>query len=260
MMAMSPAMTTTFMTGKRSTVEPNAGPRPVVRRSRFVPALATFAAIAVFVTAGNWQRDRMHQKEALAGQLAVAAAAPAQPLPRNEADWTAWRFRVVELTGRYDAERQILVDNRVHAGRTGYHVITPLHLDDGRAVLVNRGFAAAGATRADRPVATPPAGPVRLQGRINPSPARYLELGETTPSGNLWQNLDPARFAAHSGLPVLPIVVEQIDGAADGLLRDWPPPDMGIEKHRIYMMQWYAFAALAFGLWAWFTFRPRHLP
>ena len=225
-----------------------------------MPALATFAAIAVFVTAGNWQRDRMHQKETLAEQLAAAATAPAQPLPRNEVDWAPWRFRVVELSGRYDADRQILIDNRVHAGRTGYHVVTPLLLEDGRAVLVNRGFAAGGATRADRPVAMPPAGPVRVQGRINSSMSRYLELGETGPSGNLWQNLDPVRFAAQSGLPVLPIVVEQVDGPADGLVRDWPRPDTGIDKHRIYMMQWYSFAALAFGLWAWFTFRPRRSP
>ena len=222
-----------------------------------MPAIATLVAIVVFVTAGNWQRDRMHQKEALAEQLAAAAVAPAQPLPRNEADWTPWRFRVVELTGRFDERHQILIDNRVHAGRTGYHVVTPLLLDDGRMVLVNRGFAAAGATRADRPVATPPPGTIRVVGRINPSPPRYLELGSSAPTGNVWQNLDPARFAAYSGLPVLPIVVEQLDGPADGLLRDWARPDVGIEKHRIYMMQWYAFAMLAFVLWAWFTFRPR---
>jgi len=256
-MAMSPAMTTTFMTGKRSTVEADADSKAPIRRSRVVPTLATFVAIGVFVAAGNWQRDRMHQKEVLAEQLSAAATAPPQPLPGNDVDWNAWRFRVVDVSGRFDAARQILIDNRVHDGRAGYHVVTPLLLDDGRAVLVNRGFAPAGATRAERPAAAPPTGAVRVQGRINPSPSRYLELGETKPSGNLWQNLDPVRFAAHSGLPVLPIVLEQVDGPADGLVRDWPKPDTGIDKHRIYMMQWYAFAALAFGLWAWFTFRPR---
>ena len=94
-----------------------------------------------------------------------------------------------------------------------------------------------------------------MRGRINPAPASTSSLAGNVPAGNVWQNLDPVRFAAASGLPVLPIVVEQVDGRADGLVRDWPRPDVGIEKHRIYMMQWYAFAALAFGLWAWFTFR-----
>jgi surfeit locus 1 family protein len=42
----------------------------------------------------------------------------------------------------------------------------------------------------------------------------------------------------------------------DGLLRDWPAPDFGVATHRIYMVQWYAFALLAAGLWLWFH-RPR---
>ena len=259
-MAMSPAMTTTFMTGKRSTPATDGSGPAAWRRSRVLPALATFVAVTVFIVAGNWQRDRMHQKEALAQQLDAALAAPALPLPREGGDWSAWRFRVVELSGRFDASHQILIDNRVHAGRIGYHVVAPLVLDDGRRVLVDRGFIAGGATRSERPQAPPPAGAVHLRGRVNPSPARYLELGQAAPAGNVWQNLDPVRFADHTGLRVLPIVVEQLDGPDDGLVRDWPRPDLGIEKHRIYMMQWYSFAVLAFGLWGWFTFRPRATP
>jgi len=41
----------------------------------------------------------------------------------------------------------------------------------------------------------------------------------------------------------------------DGLVRDWPAPDFGVEKHRIYMLQWYALAALAAGLWLLFFVR-----
>ena len=54
---------------------------------------------------------------------------------------------------------------------------------------------------------------------------------------------------------VMPVVLEQTTDAGDGLVRDWALPDVGGDKHRVYMMQWYAFAALAFGLWAFFTFR-----
>jgi cytochrome oxidase assembly protein ShyY1 len=42
----------------------------------------------------------------------------------------------------------------------------------------------------------------------------------------------------------------------DGLVRAWPAPDFGIDTHRIYMVQWYAFALLATLLWLWFH-RPR---
>jgi surfeit locus 1 family protein len=56
---------------------------------------------------------------------------------------------------------------------------------------------------------------------------------------------------------VLPIVVEQTapTSATDNLVRNWPAPDFGVEKHRIYMMQWYLFAATAAGLWMYFNLR-----
>ena len=222
-----------------------------------LPTLLAVIAVALFVTAGNWQRDRMHQKEALSEQLATAAAMPPVSLPAGQIDWAQWRFRTVEASGRFVAGQQFLVDNRVHAGHVGYHVVAPLSLDDGRIVLVNRGFVAAGPTRETLPAVPLPDGPVRIIGRVNPSPAKFLELADNVPRGGVWQNLDPERFASVSGLRVMPIVIEQTDGPSGGLVRDGPRPDARSDRHRIYMVQWYAFAALAAGLWAWFTFRRR---
>lgn len=219
---------------------------------RLLPTLGMVAVVALCIAAGNWQRGRMTQKEALGERLAAALAAPVVALPAGVDDWSAWRFRQVELAGRYDEARQILIDNKVHAARAGYHVVTPLLLSDGRVVLVNRGFATGGATRSELPESRPPAGEVRVTGRINLPALDYVELAQAPPQGVVWQNLDPSRFSAATGLDVLPIVVEATTGD-DRLVRDWPRPDAGTEKHRIYMVQWYAFAALAFGLWAWFT-------
>jgi surfeit locus 1 family protein len=147
-----------------------------------LPTLATIAAIAVFVAAGNWQRGRMDDKAALRAQLDAALAAPVAALPATDVDWSAWRYRSVDVEGNYDAARQILIDNKVHAGRTGFHVVTPLDLADGRAVLVDRGFVAAGATRADLPAVPPPAGTVHVRGRIN-IPGAYVELSAASAGG-----------------------------------------------------------------------------
>lgn len=213
--------------------------------------------MTLFVVAGNWQRDRMAQKEAWGEQLARAEAAPTVSLPEGVADWEAWRYRSVEARGRFDAARQFLVDNKVHQARAGYHVVTPLVLDDGRVLLVDRGWVAAGRTRAEVPVVAVPDGERVVRGRLNVPPRGYVELGATPPERGVWQNLDPQRFAAASGLPVLPVVLEATEGAGEGLVREWTRPGTGADKHRIYMMQWYAFAALAAGLWAWFTWRRR---
>ncbi|MFO1316056.1 MAG: SURF1 family protein [Burkholderiales bacterium] len=237
--------------------EPAAGaPRRV--RIALAPTLAAVAVVGVCFAAGHWQRDRMEQKLALRAQLDAANAAPAVALP-PAADWAAWRYRTVVAGGTFDGKRQFLLDNRVHGGRVGFEVVAPLALDDGRVVLVNRGWVPAGPTRAELPTAPPPAGPVRVQGRLNIPATGYLELARDAAPDGVWQNLDPARFAQATGVAVLPVVVEQTaaTGGGDALVREWPAPDFGVEKHRIYMLQWYAFAATAAALWLYFTFRRR---
>ncbi len=230
-------------------------------RPRALPTAAAVVAVAVFVAAGQWQGRRMHQKEMLRAQLEAAAALP--PLEMSAlgpgADWEALRYRAVVLSGTYDGSRQILVDNRVHEGRAGYHVVAPLMLADGRTILVNRGWTPQGPSRASPPAVPPPPGTVTVVGRIaTPSPG-FIELGSTPPAGNVWQNLDPARFTAATGIPVLNAIVEATRAPVpdDGLVRDWPPPDFGIGQHRIYMLQWYAFAALAIVLWVVVPLRRR---
>jgi surfeit locus 1 family protein len=225
---------------------------------RWLPSVAAFALIALFLSAAHWQHSRMLEKEALRAQLDAATASGAIELPRSVGDWSKLRYQPVHVGGRFDARNQILIDNKVDAGRVGYHVVTPLLLRDGRAVLVDRGFVAQGASRRDVPVVPVAVGEVEVRGRIE-LPARYFELGHPVPVGNVWQNLDPAKFTAATGVAVLPVIIEQDAGDArgDGLVRDWPAPDLGIDQHRGYMLQWIAFAAVVAALWIWFQFLRR---
>lgn len=231
-------------------------------RPRLLPTIATIAGIALFVSAGQWQHRRMNDKEALRAQFDVANAAAPVGLPGDVVDWNAWRYRPVVVAGTFDAARQIMIDNRIDEGRVGYHVVTPLLLVDGRAVLVDRGWIATGDSRAQLPAAVPPAGAVSVKGRVNLPTHNYVELTHAAPVGAVWQNLDPERFSSASGLRVLPIVIEQTaplagpNGAGDKLVRNWPAPDFGVDRHRIYMVQWYLFAATAAGLWLFFNLRP----
>ena len=71
-----------------------------------------------------------------------------------------------------------------------------------------------------------------------------LETG-VSPGGNVRQNLDIGAYAAETGLALQPLVIEQHSDAADGLLRDWPRADLGIEKNESYALQWYSLAALS---------------
>ena len=228
------------------------------RRTRpaFVPTLAAGACVALFVAAGVWQHGRMEQKLALRAQLDAAAAHPATTLPAD-ADWAGWRYRPVAIEGTFDGAHQVLLDNRVHEGRAGYEVVAPFRLADGRSVVVERGWVPLGATRAQLPDVPPPAGAVTVRGRLNLPPV-YVELARDAATGPVWQNLDLKRYAQFAGVALLPVIVEQTVPAADGdtLVRERPAPDFGVDTHRIYMVQWFIFAAMVAGLWTWFTWRP----
>lgn len=207
--------------------------------------LATLAFCAVTISAGNWQRGRAEEKAALQQRLDEWATRPPLDVQAAAVDPQTIELRPVVATGQYDVAHTILLDNKVHEGRVGYHVVTPLKLeDDGMHVLVVRGWVAAGATRDELPAIETPQGLQRVEGIAVVPSDRVLELAEVEP-GYVWQNLLLDRYAAWSKLRLQPFVIRQTNDAGDGLVRNWPRPDVGVEKHQIYAMQWYSFAVLA---------------
>jgi surfeit locus 1 family protein len=229
-------------------------------RPRWLPTLAMVVFVAVTVALGNWQRHRAAEKNALAARFAAVAQEPPVELPARDDDALGLRFHAVRVHGRYDASHQIFIDNKVHAGRAGFHVVAPLKIgESGRYVLIDRGWIAQGATRAALPVAPPPSDVVTVQGRVNLPPQHYLELGTAHPAGALWENLDVQRIVSATGLDLLPVVVEQTDPVEppDALVRDWPLPDVGSAQNVSYMLQWYSLGGLAVALWLALNWRPR---
>jgi len=79
--------------------------------------------------------------------------------------------------------------------------------------------------------------------------SRYLELMHAAVQGRVWQNLDFARYAATTRLPLQPVLLLQTTPLADGLQRDWPRPDTGVSMHVGYAIQWYSLAATLVVLW-----------
>jgi surfeit locus 1 family protein len=224
------------------------------------PTLGMAAFVALTVSLGNWQRHRAVEKQALATAFDVAAKQEPVELTGDERDPAALIYRPVRANGRYDSARQVLIDNRVHAGRPGFQVVTPLCFAPGRkCVLVDRGWVGQGSRRSDLPIAPPPEGAVTVTGRATLPPRRYLEFGSGSPTGPLWQNLDIERIAAATSLDLSPIVIEQANPVVpdDGLNRDWAPPEFGIDRHLSYMLQWYSFAAIAIVLWLTLNWRQR---
>lgn len=227
--------------------------------------IATVAGVALTTRLGFWQVARAQEKLALQAAIEARGALPpldTRALAADAAQAAEQLHRRVRLRGRWDAAHTVYLDNRPMTERPGFYVLTPLRLD-GRAdaVVVQRGWFPRDFVDRTKLHAPPtPAGPVEIEGRIAPAPARLLEFAHET-SGPIRQNLDLGAFARETGLPLVPLSVLQLDepGAApDGLLRKWPAPAVDVHRHEGYAFQWFALATLMTGLYVWFQLvRPR---
>ena len=227
------------------------------RKHFLVVLLAALLAIGLAARLGWWQLDRAAQKR----ELQEAIEGRSQQAPLANADLNAdpqaaeqQLHRSVQVRGRWLAERTIFLDNRPMNGQVGFFVVTPLQLEGrSESVLVQRGWLPRHVQDRNRlpPLATP-AGPVEVSGRLIIAPTRLYELGPSA-SGPIRQNLGAAAFAQEIGQPLLPLTVLQLGKSeGDDLPRDWPAPDLGLQKHYGYAFQWFALSALFLGLYVWF--------
>ncbi|WP_153101472.1 SURF1 family protein [Paraburkholderia hayleyella] len=222
---------------------------------RWLPALLILLVVAVTVRLGFWQRDRAHQKETLQAHITQFEHAPAQsvgatPLVLNEIE-----FHRVRALGQFVSGQVVYLDNRPYQDQPGFYVVMPFQLKQGGYVLVNRGWLPRN-MNARETIApyTTPSGEIEIEGIARADASRAFELGQGGSAAHqrIRQNLDVHAYANETGLPLQPFVLQQTSDTNDGLVRDWPAPNTGVERNYGYMFQWWgmALAAVAFGLYA----------
>lgn len=234
---------------------------------RFAPpmwsVLLTAAALCAFVSLGTWQLGRAREKRALLDEFVAGSRETLDANGRDFAD--LGRFQRVRLKGRYDAARQILLDNMPSArGQPGYHVVTPFDRADGRGwVLVDRGWVPLGTTRAQLPNLTVGIAEREVSGVLDRLPEPGLRLGPAAEPGAAgWPRvlLFPTEtdVEAALGFEVGPRIILLDADTADGYEREWHPSlGFGPGRHLGYAIQWFAFAAVAVVIFVAVNLRPR---
>ncbi len=214
---------------------------------RPIATAATAAAVLLFVVLGNWQLGRAAEKRALDEEF--TRAEPALPLP--PASVAVPRYQRVTASGNYDTDHQFLLDNMSESGRAGVHVLTPLLLSDGKAVLVDRGWVPFGASRDSLPDVAVAGTSRTVAGRLDQLPRPSIRL--TAPPGNDWPRLtsfpEMNELANQLGRNLHPQLILLDPQDADGFVRNWHVPGATSLRHLGYAIQWFAFAATAIAIW-----------
>lgn len=206
--------------------------------------------VVIAVALGLWQARRAEEKLAVQQRRDELARQAVRELPAEPFKAEDYAHHRVSVRGEFVARHTLLLDNRVMRGTVGYEVLAPFRIAGGELhVVVNRGWIAAGARRAELPAIRTPQGESRLEG-IALAPAKsYYALGSDSDAGPVVQNLVLDRIGERTGLNLQPVVVYQTSDNGDGLVRAWARPDTGINTHRGYALQWYLLAVLALVLY-----------
>jgi surfeit locus 1 family protein len=212
----------------------------ILMRRILFPLILGIVGCAILIQLGLWQLRRMEWKEGLLDQ--VEAGIQADPVPLPAAINPSMKYLPVTVSGTTTgAEIDVLSHTKEQGG--GYQVVSRFITDDGRAIMLDRGFVPQELRHVERP-------PVRLAIRGNlhwPD-----EKGSATPEPNLDENIwfardVPAMAQVLETEPVL-VVASFVEGDAQGI----EPIPVAVEgipnNHLSYAVQWFLIAATWAGM------------
>ena len=234
-------------------------------RYRFSPpwwgVLLFCVGAAIFCALGVWQVERAHYKEGLVAARQAARQAGRAPMQPQGAP-AEGNARVADLvhgreyaaTGRYEPGRQILLADQLRGARTGYRVWTPLRLDNGIRVMVDRGWIEKPAAGEPLPDPPAPTTPVQVTGFWRSFVQPALQWGGTVDCTDRdWPRVlsypDAAAVRCQYGAPVVDGLLLLDPQAPDGFVREWEDDrdTVGLRPfgHYAYASQWFLMAVVA---------------
>ena len=206
--------------------------------------LVALVAVVSFVRLGVWQLDRLDEKQARNRLIAARTDGPAIDI--EDVDLDVAEYQKVRARGRFAPAEQVLIRNRSYQGAVGYHVVTPLVLDDGRTVLVNRGWAPLDSS-AQRAL-TPELEELTVEGILRETETRGRVGPRDPASGELevLNRVDVERVQEQSDRRLLPLWLQLVEPAPPQgeLPLVLPPPPRDEGPHRSYAIQWFLFATV----------------
>lgn len=204
-----------------------------------LPLLTGLIGTAILVWLGTWQMQRLEWKREILTQIDSRIGGDPAPLPATgDADPETDRYQPVLLNGTIEADESYVLVSRKRVG-AGYLVISPFVTQDGRRILVDRGFIPVEDRDVDRS-----SGPKEINGNLHWPDDRTSSTPENDIAGNTWFARDVAVMAEELGTEPLLVIA-----------RNMSPPDPGVtplpvdtsgipNDHLQYAITWFSLAAV----------------
>ena len=218
-------------------------------RRYIFPLLSGLIGCAILISLGVWQLHRLDWKEAMIARIEGGIHAAPVPLPATVDP--AMKYMPVIVSGQTTGQEILVLSGTKERGG-GYNVISAFVTEDGRRILLDRGFIEQDYRRTARPATA-----LSVAGNLHWPQDKSSATPEPDLKAGIWFARDvPAMAEALETQPVL-VVAAEVQGDAQGVM----PIPVTIEgipnSHLSYAVQWFLFAATCAGMTAWLIWRIR---
>lgn len=217
-------------------------------RRMIIPLLIGLLGGAILISLGVWQLNRLAWKEAVLADIDARIADAPVSLPATP-DPQADRYLPVTATGRFTGEQLDVLVSRKQIG-PGVRVVEAFKTEDGRRILVDRGFLTDDQRNAPRL-----SGAATVEGNLHwPDEVDGFTPPPDATTG-LWFARDVAAMAAALDTEATFIVARKPTG---GEIEPMPVDSSGIPNdHMNYAITWFSLAAVWLGMTAYLLWRIR---
>ncbi|MBJ7425773.1 MAG: SURF1 family protein [Ilumatobacteraceae bacterium] len=210
--------------------------------------LLCLLGVVLMVNFSIWQFGRLSERREFNSEVRQRSALETVNISELDlSDPRAMQWRTAGAIGTYDPSEQVLILNRSQNGVAGLNVVTPLILDDGRAILVNRGFIGLSATPPSAPLGT-----VRVLGTVQISEQRTSgQATQASGEQSEFFRLDIALLGEQIDYELLPVVLVAIasEPSESPTIAPINPPELSQGPHLSYAIQWLIFSAAVIVGW-----------
>ncbi len=223
--------------------------------------------IAVLCALGTWQVKRLFWKEALIAEVEKRTAQPPVALDaflQSQTDKENWPYSPVTTQGVYDHSKEVYFFTTSIKGRSGWNVHTPMLLDNGKYLIVNRGFVPYDMQESEKRAEGQVTGKQQLAGLVRvpetEKPNGWFPENDPEKRELYWRDYDVFidLMGKGEGREFVPLFVDANDAPVQG---GFPKGGTTIiafsNSHLQYAVTWYGLALALVGVGGYFLYSRR---
>jgi surfeit locus 1 family protein len=239
-----------------------------MRGARWGLHIATLIGLAILISLGTWQVRRLAWKEGLIASIETRMAGAPEPLLAVEQKFRSQGdvdYFPVRLAGTVLNEHEQYFLS-THDGQSGWNIYAPLQLEDGRVLMLNRGFVPYELRDPAKRSGSQPEDIQTITGLArNPLAGKPSSITpDNDAKSNTWYWKDLSGMAANADVAPDRLLPFFVDDWSEGKSAALPVTRTTIvslpNNHLQYAFTWYGLAAALAGVWGALVWRRASSP